>query len=166
MDTKKKTHTRQSREFKLSIMRLHTQEHKSIRWLSDTYHIPAATLYSWCGEYRKYGENAFIGSGNYREPESERPVNYSREFKRSVACLRVQGGVSISTLSSVLGVSRESVNEWCNQYSEFGDMAVVPRGNRRPKAADLHRLERENARLRREIAELKICLHSAQATAG
>jgi transposase-like protein len=166
MNTDRKPHTRQSREFKLSIMRLHVRERKSIQWLSDTYQIPVVTLYGWHKEYSEYGENSFVGSGKCREPEAKRPVNYSRAFKRSAACLVAQGGVSIATLSGVLGVSREALNNWCNQYNEFGDMDVLPRGNCRPKAVDLHRLEKENAQLRRENAELKIRLYPSKEAVG
>jgi len=63
-----KTHSKRNRDLKRAIVLMHLRDGMSVQQLSETFKIPAATLYSWSTQYRKYGEDAFIGCG-YRRQE-------------------------------------------------------------------------------------------------
>lgn len=79
------THGEQSREFKFKIMELHYQQKVSIKVLSEKFGIPQTTIYGWRNEYRKYGEDAFVGCGHQRPADAE-----LRKLKKENEELRMQ----------------------------------------------------------------------------
>lgn len=66
-----KTHGESSKEFKRQIIDLHLKEGISIKILAEKFGLPASTIYTWRNEYRKYGENAFVGCGHQRPEDAE-----------------------------------------------------------------------------------------------
>jgi len=66
-----KTYSKENREFKFRIARLHEDEGIRIKYLAKTFKIPTQTLYGWCKQYREYGDMAFVGCGNRRQQESD-----------------------------------------------------------------------------------------------
>ena len=65
------THGESSKAFKLEIMDLHLKDGISIKVLSERFGISASTIYSWRDQYRKYGEEAFVGCGHQRPGDAE-----------------------------------------------------------------------------------------------
>lgn len=65
------THGESSKAFKMEIMDLHLKDGISIKVLSERFGISASTIYSWRGQYRKYGEEAFVGCGHQRPGDAE-----------------------------------------------------------------------------------------------
>ena len=66
-----KTYGESSKGFKKEIMALHLQEGIPMKALSERFGIKLSTLYSWREQYRKYGEDAFVGCGHQRPGDAE-----------------------------------------------------------------------------------------------
>ncbi|MDR3084876.1 MAG: helix-turn-helix domain-containing protein [Christensenellaceae bacterium] len=83
------THGSQHRDFKFKIVSLHENEKKSVRTLAEEYSIPQQTIYSWCKQYRSFGEDSFVGCGNRRQQDNElqRLRKENEELKARVALL-------------------------------------------------------------------------------
>ena len=65
------THGERNKAFKMEIMDLHLKDGISIKVLSERFGIKASTIYNWRDQYRKYGENAFVGCGHQRPEDAE-----------------------------------------------------------------------------------------------
>lgn len=65
------THGESSKAFKMEIMDLHLKDGISIKVLAEQFGISASTIYSWRDQYRKYGEEAFVGCGHQRPGDAE-----------------------------------------------------------------------------------------------
>lgn len=65
------THGESSKAFKMEIMDLHLKDGISIKVLSERFGISASTIYCWRDQYRKYGEEAFVGCGHQRPGDAE-----------------------------------------------------------------------------------------------
>ncbi len=79
------THGEESREFKFEIMRLHEEDEISLKALSERFGIPGPTLYGWRKQYRKYGQDAFVGCGRQRPDDAE-----LRKLRRENERLRME----------------------------------------------------------------------------
>jgi len=84
------THGESSKAFKMEIMDLHLKDGISIKVLSERFGISASTIYSWRDQYRKYGEEAFVGCGHQRPGDAElRKVRKeNEELKMQVEILK------------------------------------------------------------------------------
>ena len=65
------TYGENSKGFKKEIMELHLRDGIPIKVLSERFGIKASTLYGWREQYRKYGEDAFVGCGHQRPGDAE-----------------------------------------------------------------------------------------------
>ena len=65
------THGESSKAFKMEIMDLHLKDGISLKVLSERFGISASTIYGWRDQYRKYGEEAFVGCGHQRPGDAE-----------------------------------------------------------------------------------------------
>jgi len=65
------TYSEKSRQFKFEIMDMHYKDGISVKILSEKFCIPASTIYTWKDEYKKYGKDAFVGSGQQRPEDAE-----------------------------------------------------------------------------------------------
>lgn len=65
------THGESSKAFKMEIMDMHLKDGISIKVLSERFGISASTIYGWRDQYRKYGEEAFVGCGHQRPGDAE-----------------------------------------------------------------------------------------------
>ena len=79
------THGEQSREFKFQMMELHYKDGVAIKVLSEKFGIPEPTLFGWRSQYRKYGEDAFVGCGRQRAEDAE-----LRKLKKENERLKMQ----------------------------------------------------------------------------
>jgi transposase-like protein len=80
------THGQDSKDLKLHIMRQH-KSGMSITDLAEAHGLPRPTLYGWRAQYRKYGDDAFIGCGHSRETECEIAA-----LREEIARLKGDGG--------------------------------------------------------------------------
>ena len=84
------THGESSKAFKMEIMDLHLKDGVSIKVLSERFGISASTIYGWRDQYRKYGEEAFVGCGHQRPGDAElrRLRKENEELKMQVEILK------------------------------------------------------------------------------
>jgi len=78
--------------------------------------------------------------------ETNAPRKYNRydeNFKRSAVELVLQGGKSVATIATELGISTQSLKQWKKQLATLPATGL---GQRSPP-----QLEEENRRLRREV---------------
>ena len=57
-----------SREFKLEAVRLSFESGKAITQVANALGMSAKRLYKWRDEVRRYGDNAFCGTGQIIDP--------------------------------------------------------------------------------------------------
>ena len=65
------THGESSKEYRKEIMKLHLEDGISIKVLAERFGHSVSTIYSWRDQYRKYGEDAFVGCGHQRPGDAE-----------------------------------------------------------------------------------------------
>ena len=65
------THGESSKEFKMQIMEMHFKDGISIKVLAKNFGLTPSTIYTWRDQYRKYGEDAFVGCGHQRPDDAE-----------------------------------------------------------------------------------------------
>ena len=58
------THGEENREFKFMLMDMHEKDKISIKILAEKFGIPEPTIFGWRKQYRKYGEDSFVGCGH------------------------------------------------------------------------------------------------------
>jgi transposase len=78
--------------------------------------------------------------------ENDRPHKYKRydeAFKRSAVELWLQGGKSVATIATELGISTQSLKQWRKQLATLPATGLGQRS--------VSQLEEENRRLRREV---------------
>ena len=80
---------------------------------------------------------------------------YSREFKLEAVKLVVEQGLTATQASQDLGINANMLTRWKKQYLEDSSFAFPGKGKLKPQDEELHRLRRENARLREERDILK-----------
>jgi transposase len=80
---------------------------------------------------------------------------YSREFKLEAVRLTEEEGRTVAEVSRELGIPRNNLYNWRSQLREEVDEAFPGKGNLRASEKELHRLRRENERLREERDILK-----------
>lgn len=84
------THGESSKAFKMEIMELHLKDGISIKILSERFGISQSTIYSWRNQYRKYGDEAFVGCGHQRPGDAElrKLKKENEELKMQVEILK------------------------------------------------------------------------------
>jgi transposase len=59
------------KEFKLNAIKLHLEERRSIRQVSEDLGIPQATFVGWVNSYKDDGKEAFPGKGSLKASDAE-----------------------------------------------------------------------------------------------
>ena len=81
---------------------------------------------------------------------------YTREFKLEAVRQLISGQKPVATLALELGVKRNQLYQWRDQYEEKGDQAFPGVGRRSSLAeSDLAQLRKENEKLKEENEILK-----------
>lgn len=75
---------------------------------------------------------------------------YSKEFREEAVKLVLQGGLSVSEASKRLSLATTTLSNWVKAF-RAGNLAEIGKGQRPLSEAEL-----ELARLRRELAEVKL----------
>lgn len=85
----------------------------------------------------------------------ERRRRFSEEFKRDVVEAVTVRGEAVSQVASDLDLRPDMVRRWIRKVERQGSKAFPGKGSRTSEAAELSRLRRENALLKKEREILK-----------
>lgn len=80
---------------------------------------------------------------------------YSREFKIEALRRVIEDGVPAAHVARELGISPNTLSSWKREYLADTEHAFPGHGKQKPDEEELTRLQRENAKLKREIEILK-----------
>lgn len=83
---------------------------------------------------------------NTKSNEPRKYQRYDENFKRSAVEMWLQGGKSVATIATELGISTQSLKQWKKQLAALPATGLGQRS--------LPQLEEENRRLRREVRHL------------
>jgi len=83
---------------------------------------------------------------NTENNEPRKYQRYDENFKRSAVELWLQGGKSVATIATELGISTQSLKQWKKQ------LAALPASGLGQRSVG--QLEEENRRLRREVRHM------------
>ena len=76
---------------------------------------------------------------------------YTPDFKKTIIRLHLEEGRTMKSITSEYGVSKATISKWCNEFSK----ECHNKAESYPAAADEAEIMKENARLRRELEEMK-----------
>lgn len=85
----------------------------------------------------------------------EKRRRFSEEFKRDVVEAVVARGESVTQVASDLELRPDMVRRWIRKAERQGERAFPGKGSRTSESAELSRLRRENALLKKEREILK-----------
>ena len=81
--------------------------------------------------------------------------NYSKQFKIDAVKLVTEQGYKISEAARNLGINPNVLRRWEKQFETDSNKAFPGKGHMTPEKEELHRLRKENKRLRMEREILK-----------
>ena len=81
--------------------------------------------------------------------------SYSKQFKIDAVRLVTDGGYKISEAARNLEIHPNLLGKWKNQFASENNQAFPGKGHMAPEKEELHRLRKENQRLRMEHEILK-----------
>ena len=76
---------------------------------------------------------------------------YTPDFKKTIIRLHLEEGRTMKSITSEYGVSKATISKWCNEFSE----ECHNKAESNPAATNEAEIMKENARLRRELEEMK-----------
>ena len=85
-------------------------------------------------------------------------TTYTREFKMEAVQLSLVDGKTSKEAANELGIHPAMLSRWRKEYFEDNEEAFPGQGNLKESDQELHRLRRENVRLREEREILKKAL--------
>ena len=59
------------RDFKIEVSKMAIEDNVSVANLGKSYGIAVQVIYRWIDEYKLYGEDAFVGTGNLRQEDAK-----------------------------------------------------------------------------------------------
>ena len=80
---------------------------------------------------------------------------YDKEFKIEAVRLASEPGNTQAQVQRELGIGQGVINRWKRELKADNEQAFPGKGHLKPQDEELHRLKRENERLRRERDILK-----------
>ncbi|MBW1752932.1 MAG: IS3 family transposase [Deltaproteobacteria bacterium] len=86
---------------------------------------------------------------------AQKRKHYSKQFKVDAVKLVTEQGYKVSEAARNLGIHHSSLRRWKNELETNSSQAFSGKGHMRPEKEDLHRLRKENKRLRMEREILK-----------
>jgi transposase len=81
--------------------------------------------------------------------------HYSKEFKIDAVKLITEQGYKVSEAARNLGIHHSSLRRWKDELKANSSQAFPGKGHMSPEKEELHRLRKENKRLRMEREILK-----------
>ena len=86
---------------------------------------------------------------------TQKRKHYSKQFKNDAVKLVTEQGYKVSEAARNLGIHHSSLRRWKKQLETDGNHAFPGKGHMIPEKEELHRLRKENKRLRMEREILK-----------
>jgi len=86
---------------------------------------------------------------------AQKRKHYSKQFKIDAVKLITEQGYKVSEASRNLGIHHSSLGRWKNELEVDSTQAFPGKGYMSPEKEELHRLRKENKRLRMEREILK-----------
>lgn len=133
-----------SHEQKISIIREHTEKHRTLKEICEEYGISKSYLCYLLKQYRDSGKKG-IAATKY----------YSEEFKLEVVKRHYEDGATIVELVKETGIQYRMIKEWLSRYAKEGYAGLTTRKRGRPKTIEpktdaerIRQLEMENEVLR------------------
>lgn len=80
---------------------------------------------------------------------------YTREFKLEAVRRVLEDGIPQRHVARDLGISENTLASWKKQFLDDPNHSFPGHGKQKPEDAEMTRLRRENARLKREVEILK-----------
>ena len=81
---------------------------------------------------------------------SEKRKSYTKEFKLDVVRLVTEQGYNVMEAARNLGVHHSTIRRWKRELESDGTDVLPGKGYMSPEKEELHRLRKENKRLRME----------------
>lgn len=138
-----------SYEEKLTIVREHEVNHKTLKAICEEYDISKSYLCYLLKDYREKGKES-LKSTKY----------YSAEFKLKVVKRHFEDGVSIADLTRETGIQYSMLKQWFDHYQQKGETGLTNRRRERqrkptPNSPEekIKQLEMENEVLRSFLEE-------------
>ena len=138
-----------SHKEKISIIRKHEEEHKTLKAICEEYGISKSYLCYLLRQYREHGK-AGIGKTRY----------YSADYKLNVVKRHYEDGVTIADLTRETGIQYRMIKEWLERYAKegYGGLTTRKRGRPKPEGSmtdgeRIKQLEMENEVLRSFLEE-------------
>ncbi len=76
---------------------------------------------------------------------------YDKEFKKKIALLHLREGRTIQSLHVEYGIAKSTINVWCDNYQQ----ECQAKAEENPDAVNEYTLMKENADLRKKLAEVE-----------
>lgn len=87
--------------------------------------------------------------------EKRRRRKFGKEFKIEAVKLVTERGMKVTEVSRDLGISKELLYRWKNDYEKSGNNSFPGEGKLKPEEEDLRKLRRELANVKEERNILK-----------
>lgn len=133
-----------SHDEKITIIREHEENHKTLKHICDEYGVSKSYLCYLLKQYRESGKSG-ISKTRY----------YSAEYKLKVVNRHYEDGIPIADLTRETGIQYRMIKEWLERYAKDGYTGLTTRKRGRPKrieaksdAERIKQLEMENEVLR------------------
>lgn len=139
-----KNGTAYSHEEKITIIREHTERHRTLKEICEEYGISKSYLCYLLKQYQEHGKNG-ISTTRY----------YTEEYKLSVVKRHYEDGATIVDLVQETGIQYRMIKEWLSRYAKEGYVGLTTRKRGKPKTVEpktdaerIRQLEMENEVLR------------------
>jgi transposase-like protein len=136
--------TAYSYDEKITIIREHEEEHRTLLQIVDKYGISKSYLCYLLKQYRENGAKSIMAT-----------QYYTREYKLGVVKRHYEDGLSVAELVKETGIQHRMVKEWLSRYAKEGYAGLSTRQRGRPKRIEantpeerIRQLEMENEVLR------------------
>ena len=138
-----------SYEEKITIIREHEENHKTLKAICEEYDISKSHLCRILSDYRQNGKES-LKNTKY----------YSSEYKLKVIKRHFEDGISVADLTRETGIQYRMLKQWFSDYQHRGEEGLSTRRRGRPKKTQpntpeekIRQLEMENEVLRSFLEE-------------
>lgn len=138
-----------SYEEKLTIVKEHEENHKTLKAICEEYDISKSYLCYLLKAYRERGQES-LKNTKY----------YSAEYKLKVIKRHFEDGISVADLTRETGIQYRMLKQWFSDYQHHGEEGLTHRRKGRPRKPQpnspeekIRQLEMENEVLRAFLEE-------------
>lgn len=133
-----------SYEEKLTIVKEHEENHKTLKEICEEYDISKSYLCLLLKGYRESGKES-LKNTKY----------YSADYKLKVIKSHFDDGISIADLTRETGIQYRMLKQWFSDYQHHGEEGLSTRRRGRPKRAQANTTEEKIRQLEMENEVLR-----------